>query len=188
MSPGYFSLPLALHPGFSGPWRPPADLSSPLATFGCFTFYQVFSSQFYRERYGFEWVFFHPQAFFNLALFPHIFGTFLWLRYGQEHPTQDPPLSLPSQSCPLPTDAWTGTIHILITRPLIYQLRQWPTKHRVKFKLLNMFSLFKVIWKDYKNTLNKTCKKVLIKTASTKLLHKYSSKLFWKSNHPVFYS
>ena len=28
------------------------------------------------------------------------FGTFLWLRCRQEHPIQDPPLCLPSQSCP----------------------------------------------------------------------------------------
>ena len=40
--PGYFSLPPALHPGFSGPWRPPPALSSTLATFGCFTFARLF--------------------------------------------------------------------------------------------------------------------------------------------------
>ena len=55
-----------------------------------------------------------------------------------------------------PADAWTSTIDVWITRPLIYQLRQWATKYRAKIELLNMFRLLKVIWKDYKNTLNKT--------------------------------
>ena len=41
-------------------------------------------------------------------------------------------------------------------RPSIYQLRQWATKHRVRIQLLNLFRLFKVIWEDYENTLNKT--------------------------------
>ena len=67
----------------------------------------------------------------------------------------------------LPADALTWTTHIVVTRPLIYQLRQWATKYRVKIELLNMFCLFKVIWKDYKNTLNKTWWKVLLKTDST---------------------
>ena len=49
-----FSMPLALHPGFSGLWMPPPALSSTLVTFDCFTF----PSHFYCERYGFEWVFF----------------------------------------------------------------------------------------------------------------------------------
>ena len=56
----------------------------------------------------------------------------------------------------LAADAWTWTTHIVVTRPLIYQLRQWATKHRVEIRLLNMFRLFKVISKDYKTNLNKT--------------------------------
>ena len=43
---------------------------------------------------------FHPQAFFTLRSFTDIFGTFLWFRCRQEHPIQDFPLCLPSQSCP----------------------------------------------------------------------------------------
>ena len=37
---------------------------------------------------------FYPRAFFYPTLLR------LWLRWGQEHPIQDPPLCLPSQSCP----------------------------------------------------------------------------------------
>ena len=44
--PGYFSLPSALHSGFSGPWRPPPALSSTPATFGCFTFSRFFRYSF----------------------------------------------------------------------------------------------------------------------------------------------
>ena len=53
----------------------------------------------------------------------------------------------------LPADAWTWTIDVWITRPLMYQLRQWATKYRVKIELLNLFRLFKVICKDYWKTL-----------------------------------
>ena len=42
---------------------------------------------------------FYPQAFFTSHSFP-IFWNVLWLRCRQEHPIQDPPLCLPSQSCP----------------------------------------------------------------------------------------
>ena len=47
---------------------------------------------FYRECYGFEWAFFTHGRFYPILLH-------LWLRRGQEHPIQDPPLCLPSQSC-----------------------------------------------------------------------------------------
>ena len=50
----------------------------------------------------------------------------------------------------LPTDAWTWTTHTVVARPLIYQLRQWATKCRVKIKLLNIFCLFKVYVKTIK--------------------------------------
>ena len=61
--PGYFSMPPALHPGFSGPWRPPSALSSTLATFDCITF----PSHFYRECHGFEWAFFIHRSFLPYA-------------------------------------------------------------------------------------------------------------------------
>ena len=64
--PGYFSLPPALHPGFSGPRRPPPALSSALTSFSYFTFCPAFPSQIYHERYSFEWAFFYPLAFFTL--------------------------------------------------------------------------------------------------------------------------
>ena len=42
---------------------------------------------------------FHPQGFLTLHSFP-TFWHILWVRCGQEHPMQDLPLCLPSQSCP----------------------------------------------------------------------------------------
>ena len=65
--PGYFAMPAALHPVFSGPWRPPPALSSTLVTFDCICFF------IYRELYGFEWAFFTNRRFFTLRSFPEIF-------------------------------------------------------------------------------------------------------------------
>ena len=59
--PGSFTVSPALHPGFSGPWRPPPALSSTPTTFDCLFFI-------YCECYGFEWVF-YPQAFLTLCSF-----------------------------------------------------------------------------------------------------------------------
>ena len=47
----------ALHPGFSGPWRPPPALSSTLTTFDCLFFF------IYRECYGFKWASFTHRRF-----------------------------------------------------------------------------------------------------------------------------
>ena len=145
--PGYFSLPPALHPGFSGPWRPPPALSSTLATFGCFTFARLFRHSFTASATVLSGRFL-PAGIFDLKLLHRHFWQVLWLRGGQEHPIQYFPLCLPSELSLL-ADAWTWTTHIVVTRPLIYQLRQWVTKYRVKIKLLNTFCLFKVICKDY---------------------------------------
>ena len=62
-----------------------------------FELFRIFLSQLYRERYGFA--LFTHKLFLPCTPFPH-FDTFLWLRYGQKHHIQDPPLCLPSQSCP----------------------------------------------------------------------------------------
>ena len=150
---GYFSLPPALDLGFSGPWRPPAALSSTLATFGCFTFARLFCHSFTTSPTVLS-KHFLPTSAFYLTLLPHIFDTFRDSDAGRN--TQSRILLC---SClielSLPDGAWTWTTHIVVTRPLIYQLCQWATKYRVKIKLLNMFRLFKIIWKFYKNTLNK---------------------------------
>ena len=57
--PGCFSILPALHPGFSGLRKTPTALSSTPTTFDCLCF------SVYRERYGFEWAFFPPQALFK---------------------------------------------------------------------------------------------------------------------------
>ena len=80
--PGYFPLPPALRTGFSGPWRLPPALSSTVATFGCFTFSQAFPSQFYRERYLFEWEFFIHSIFYLTLLHQHFWNS-LWLRWSR---------------------------------------------------------------------------------------------------------
>ena len=62
--PGCFSMSPALHPDFSGPWRPPSALSSTPTTFYCLYFC------IYPKRYGFEWVFFTHRRFLPYALSP----------------------------------------------------------------------------------------------------------------------
>ena len=152
--PGYFSLPSVLHHAFSGPWRPPPALNSILATFGCFAFSRLFRHNFTASATALSGHFL-PTGVFYLPLLPHIFDTLCDSDSCRNTPSRSsfvPALTELS----LPVGTWTWTTHIVFTRLLIYQLRQWATKYRVKIKLLNMFRLFKVIWKDYQNTLNKT--------------------------------
>ena len=73
------------------------------------------------------------------------FVTQMWA--GPSHPRCS---SVPAfTELSLPADTWTWTIDVWVTRPLIYRSHQWATKHRVKIGLLNMFCLFKVIYRDY---------------------------------------
>ena len=60
--PGYLTMSLTLHPGFSGLWRPPSALS-PALTFDCLFFF------IYCERCSFEWAFFTYRCF-PLCSFP----------------------------------------------------------------------------------------------------------------------
>ena len=139
---GYFSLPPALHTDFSGLWRSPLALSSTLATFGCFTFARIFRHSFTASATVLSGRFL-PTGGFYLALLPHILARFLtqmWARTPHTGSSSVPDLTELS----LPTDTWLWTTHIVDTRPLAYQLRQWTTNYRVKTKLLNMFRLFKV--------------------------------------------
>ena len=118
-------------------------------------FCQVFPSQFYRERYGFHWAFFTHRRFLPYAPSPTALARFVTqMRTGTPHPGS---FSVPALTeLSLPVGTWASTTHIVVTRSLIYQLCQWATKYNVKTELLKMFCLFKVIWKGYKNTLNKT--------------------------------
>ena len=63
--PGYFTMSLALHPGFSGPRRPPQTLSSIPTTFDCLFFFN------YHEHYGFERAFFTHRRFLPFAPSQH---------------------------------------------------------------------------------------------------------------------
>ena len=150
--PGYFFLQPALHPDFLGSWRPPPALSSTLATFFCFTFVRFF--YFLVSATVLSVHFLPTSVFFTLYSFPTFLARFVTqMLPGTLHPESSfvPALT----ELPLPADAWTWTTYIVVRRRLIYWLRQWATKYRVKIKLLNMCCLSKVILKDYKNTLKK---------------------------------
>ena len=71
----YFSLPPALHPDFSGPWRPPPALSSTLATFGYFTFARIFRHSFTASSTVLSRRFLLTCVLY-LALLPHILARF----------------------------------------------------------------------------------------------------------------
>ena len=83
----------------------------------------------------------YPQAFFTLHTFPRFLALFVvfvtQMRAGTPNPGFSSVPTLTGLS--LTADVWTWTTHIVITRPLIYQLRQWATKYRVKTNELNMF-------------------------------------------------
>ena len=78
-----------------------------------------------------------PIGVFYRALLLHLLARFVTqMRAGAPHPRLSPVLALTKLT--LPADAWSSTTHIVDTRPLVYQLRQWATKYKVT-KLLNMF-------------------------------------------------
>ena len=108
---------------------------------------------------------FYPQAIFTLHSFPtywHVYGT--QMRAGTHHPGSPSVPALTKLS--LPADAWSWTIHIVDTRPLVYQLRQWVTK------LLNMFQPTYGCSKSNGKT---------IKTLWTRLVNKYCLKLLQRN-------
>ena len=81
-----------IHVTSTPPWllRPvKASTSSKLypGYFRLLYFCQAFPSQIYRERYGFEWAFFYPQAFFTLRSLSNIFGTFCDSDVGRNTPS-----------------------------------------------------------------------------------------------------
>ena len=104
--PGYFSMPLALHPDFSDPWRFPLALIYTLAIslllldlyLLLLTFLFIICLNLLRALHFWE-SFFLPARVFNLTLLSHIL-THLWLRSEQNNPVQDLSLYLLSESCP----------------------------------------------------------------------------------------
>ena len=90
---------------------------------------------------------FLPTDVFYLTLLYRHFSNSLWESDVGRNPGSSSVPALTELS--LPANTWTWTTHIVVTRPLTYQLRQWATKNRVKIELLNMFHLFKVKCKNY---------------------------------------
>ena len=104
--PGYFTMPLALHPDFSDPWRFSLALIYTLAIslllpdlfLLLLTFLFIICLNLLRDLHFWEG-FFLPARVFNLTLLSHIL-THVWLRLEQNDPAQDLPLYLLSESCP----------------------------------------------------------------------------------------
>ena len=94
---GYFSLPPALHPGFSGPWR---LWALPWLLLVALFFARLFCHIFTTSPMVSSGHFLLTGVFLPFTPSPHVWHI-LWLRCWQEHPIQGPPLCLPSQSFPL---------------------------------------------------------------------------------------
>ena len=110
--------------------RPPPALSSTLATFGCFTFANFFRLFIFTASATVLSEYFLP------TVLPYTLLFVTEVRAERSHSRSSPVPALTELS--LRADAWTWTVYVWITRLLIYQLRQWATKHRVKIELLNI--------------------------------------------------
>ena len=173
---GYFSMPPALHPAFSGRWRPPPARSSTLAIFGCFTFARLFRHSSTANATILSGHFL-PTGAFYLVLLPHILTRFVThMPAGTLHSGSSSVSALTELS--LPADPWTWTTHILVTRPLIYKFRQWATKYRVNLNYWICFGCSKSYGKTIKTPWTK-----FDRTFCLKLLWQNSLKLFLKSSH-----
>ena len=75
-------LPPALHPGFSGPWRPPPALSSTLATIGCSIFARLFRHSFTASATVLTRRFL-PRGVVYLALLPQVGQMVEFGHFGQ---------------------------------------------------------------------------------------------------------
>ena len=98
---------------------------------------------------------FLPTGASYLALLPHILARFVTqVRAGTPHSGSSSAPSL--TELPFPADTWCWATHVVDTRPLVYQLRQWATEYKVT-NLLNMFqpnyACSKSNGKDYKQDL-----------------------------------
>ena len=79
---------------------------------------------------------FWVSGFYPWAFLPYTLSFVTQARAGTPHPRSS---SVPALiELFLSADAWTWTIDVWITRPLIYQLCQWATKYRVKIEVLNV--------------------------------------------------
>ena len=79
---------------------------------------------------------FWVSVFYPWAFLPYTPSFVTQARAGTPHPGSS---SVPALTeLFLSADAWTWTIDVWITRPLIYQLCQWATKYRVKIEVLNV--------------------------------------------------
>ena len=104
---------------------------------------------------GFSVTFLPQVLCFWAGLFLSMVVFYPTLRSGHEHPIQDVPLCLLSQSCPF---RLTHGLELLMFELLDHWFIDCASEPQsiVKIKLLNIFCLLKVIWKDYKNTLSRT--------------------------------
>ena len=133
---GLSSLPTALQPSFSGRegghqlWALPWLLLVALPLPG-------FSVTVLPRALRFLLGILYQQGFFTLGSLPTFLACFVTqVKAGTPHPGSSSVPTLTELSLPAEVLAWTT--HILVTRPLIYQLCHWAMKYRVKIKLLNI--------------------------------------------------
>ena len=134
----------------------------------------AFPSQFYRQCYGFQRTFLPTGVFL-----PYNPSTVTQMQAGTPHPGSS---SVPALTeLFLPAGAWTWTTHIVVTRPLIYQLRQWATKIELKLGYWICFACSKSYRKTIKLIWTRLDENYCLKL----IRQNCTSKLFWRSSHPV---
>ena len=116
---GYFSMPLALHLSFSGPWRPPPALNSILATSGCLLLLglSVTSlSRFTASSMVLSGLFLPP-----CTASQHFSACLTQVQAEKPKPGFFSILALTKLSLPARAQPWT-IIDVVVTIPLFYQL------------------------------------------------------------------
>ena len=147
--PGYFSLPPVLHLNFSGrvkslhwPWALPWLLSVALLLPG---FSVTILPRALRIWVG---VFYPASVFYLTLLYRHFWHVFVTqMRAGTPHPGSYVPAL--TELSP-PAGAWTWTTHIVVTRPLIYQLHREPRSIELKLNYWLCFACSKSYEKTIK--------------------------------------
>lgn len=120
--PDCFSMPLALHTGFSSLWRPSPALNSTLATFGYLLLpgFSVASLSHFTTSATILCVYFISIGVFAIHSFPHYDAFVTQMRAGTPHPWSSSILAV--IELPLLASTYFETTNVLVTTLLFYHV------------------------------------------------------------------
>ena len=149
-------------------------------------YFQPSSSQSDSRHFHFNFLCFSflPRVLrFWVGLFyPRFYTTLLrlWLRWGQEHLFQDPPLFLPTQSCRFRLTNGLELLMFELQDHWFINCASEPRSIELKLNYWICFACSKSYGKTIKTLWTRLDKKYCLKL----LRQNCTSKLFWKSSHP----